>query len=162
MITAKHCPCKSGLSFTDCCEAVLSGQKKAATAEALMRSRYSAYAKGDIAYLLRTWHSSTRPPAIDPDTIPDWCGLDIIRTDKGQVGDDEGIVEFKATAALSHGKILILHEVSHFVREAGQWLYVSGNVIGDSSQGGCITEKVGRNCLCPCGSGKKFKKCCGP
>jgi SEC-C motif-containing protein len=140
---------------------VLSGPKKAATAEALMRSRYSAYVMGDIAYLLLTWHSSTRPPAIDPDTIPDWCGLDIIRTDKGQVDDDEGIVEFKATA-LSHGRILTLHEVSRFVQEAGQWLYVSGDVIGDSSQEGRITEKVGRNCLCPCGSGKKFKKCCGP
>jgi SEC-C motif domain protein len=161
MIDTKHCLCKSGLPFTDCCETVLSGQKKATTAEALMRSRYSAYIIGNTAYLLQTWHSSSRPLDIDSDTIPDWCDLDIIRTDKGQVDDDEGIVEFKATA-LSHGKIFTLHEVSHFVQQAGQWLYVSGNVIGDSSQGGGITEKVGRNCLCPCGSGKKFKKCCGP
>ena len=106
-----------------------------------MRSRYSAYVMGDIAYLLLTWHSSTRPPAIDPDTIPDWCGLDIIRTDKGQVDDDEGIVEFKATA-LSHGRILTLHEVSRFVKEGGQWLYVSGDMRGDSQQVGSKTNAV--------------------
>lgn len=92
MTDPKKCLCKSGVPFADCCEAVLSGQRKAATAEALMRSRYSAYVMGDISHLLKTWHSSTRPSAIDPDTIPDWRGLDIIRTDKGQADDDEGIV----------------------------------------------------------------------
>jgi SEC-C motif-containing protein len=127
----------------------------------LMRSRYSAYVAGDIAYLLRTWHPSTRPPAIEAATIPDWCGLEIIRTEQGLEGDETGKVEFQATAR-SHHNNLTLHEVSHFVQEAGQWLYVAGEVREDCSRAGKPADKVGRNRACPCGSGKKFKKCCGP
>ncbi len=124
-----------------------------------MRSRYCAYVLGDIPYVLRTWHPSTRPAAIDPAAIPDWCGLDILRTEQGQAGDDQGIVEFRATALLQ-GKVFILHEVSRFVREAGQWLYVAGDITADSAQAGSAAPKAGRNAPCPCGSGKKFKKCC--
>jgi len=126
----------------------------------LMRSRYSAYVAGDIAYLLRSWHPSTRPAAIEAATIPEWCGLEIIRTEQGLEDDEAGLVEFQATAR-SHQNIPTLHEVSHFVQEAGQWLYVAGDVREDS-RAGKPTDKVGRNCACPCGSGKKFKKCCGP
>jgi len=125
-----------------------------------MRSRYSAYVMGDISYVLKTWHSSTRPSAIDPATLPNWCSLEIIRTEKGQVDDDEGVVEFKAKA-LSLNKMFELHEVSRFVKEAGQWLYVSGDVGEDSQEAGREADKVGRNSPCPCGSGKKFKRCCG-
>jgi len=160
MTDTKQCPCNSGILYAECCAALLSGQTVAVTAEGLMRSRYSAYVAGDIAYLLRTWHPSTRPPALDAETFPGWCGLEIIRTEKGQEDDNEGIVEFKATA-LSRDTIVKLHEESRFVKEAGQWLYVSGEITEDVPQVGCQTKKVGRNCLCPCGSGKKFKKCCG-
>ncbi len=142
-----------------CCAAVLSGEKIALTAEMLMRSRYSAYVAGDSAYLLKTWHPATRPLALDPATIPEWCGLKIIRTEKGQAGDATGMVEFRATAR-SQQKILTLHEVSHFVKEAGHWLYVSGEIQEDSLRPGTPAGKVGRNDPCPCGSGKKFKKCC--
>ncbi len=154
------CPCLSGLFYTQCCAAVLSGQKKALTAEMLMRSRYSAYVAGDIAYLLATWHPSTRPPAIEAETIPDWCGLEILQTEQGQEDDDAGRVEFKATARSQH-TTLTLHETSHFVKEAGQWLYVSGDLKEESLRADNPAGKVGRNCVCPCGSGKKFKKCCG-
>ena len=160
MPDSKLCPCRSGLPYMQCCAAVLSGEQQAGTAEMLMRSRYSAYVAGDIAYLLRTWHPSTRPPAIDAATIPDWCGLAIIRTEKGQEEDEEGLVEFIATAR-SYPKILQLHEVSHFVKESGQWLYVAGERTDAFVPGGTPTMKAGRNCPCPCGSNKKFKKCCG-
>lgn len=125
-----------------------------------MRSRYSAYAAADINYLLKTWHPSTKPPSIETGTIPSWCGLTIIRTEKGLENDDEGTVEFIAVALLQ-SKIVKLHEVSHFVKEVGKWLYVSGDIIEDFPQAECKAMKTGRNCLCPCGSGKKFKKCCG-
>jgi SEC-C motif-containing protein len=125
-----------------------------------MRSRYSAYVVGDIPYVLNTWHASTRPSAIDPATLPNWCSLEIIRTEKGQADDDEGLVEFNAKAFSLH-KTIELHEVSRFIKVAGQWLYVSGDVRGSRRGAGHETEKVGRNVPCPCGSGKKFKRCCG-
>jgi SEC-C motif domain protein len=160
MTDPQQCPCGSGILYAQCCQALLLGQRRAATAEALMRSRYSAYVMGDISYVLKTWHLSTRPPVIDPETIPNWCGLEIIRTEKGQVDDEAGIVEFKAKA-LSQKKTFELHEVSRFVKEAGQWLYVSGDAGEDSQEAGHESDKVGRNSPCPCGSGKKFKRCCG-
>jgi SEC-C motif-containing protein len=146
--------------YRQCCEAVLSGRKRAATAEALMRSRYSAYVAGELDYLLRTWHPSTRPPALDADSITNWCGLEIIRTEQGQAEDAAGLVEFRATAGSLH-QISVLHEVSRFVQEAGQWLYVDGDIIAEPPRAGRPASKVGRNDSCPCGSGKKFKKCCG-
>ena len=159
MTDTKQCPCDSGVLYTDCCEGVLSGQRKAASAEALMRSRYTAYVNGDLTYVLQTWHPSTRPTAIDPAAIPDWCHLEIIQTKRGKAEDHVGIVEFQATAR-PDGKILKLHEISRFVKEGGEWLYVSGKIIGDLPPVQPKAGKVGRNCLCPCGSGKKFKKCC--
>jgi SEC-C motif domain protein len=125
-----------------------------------MRSRYTAYVVGDISYVLKTWHGSTRPSAIDPATLPNWCSLEIIRTEKGQADDDEGVVEFRAKALSLH-KTIELHEVSRFVKEAGQWVYVSVDVRGSRKEAGRETAKAGRNTPCPCGSGKKIKRCCG-
>jgi SEC-C motif-containing protein len=157
----KFCPCNSEKLFAECCEPLLSGDHIAATAEALMRSRYTAYVVRDVDYLLRSWHSSTRPAAIDATTIPEWYGLHIVRTEKGMEGDDNGVVEFKATA-ISRGKIWRLHEISRFVKEVGQWFYVDGDLKGEIPPPEKKGPKVGRNEPCPCGSGKKFKKCCGP
>ncbi len=126
-----------------------------------MRSRYTAYVVRDVDYLIKTWHPSTRPISINPDTIPEWYGLQIMRTENGTASDDQGIVEFKATS-LSHKKIWRLHEISRFQKEDGQWLYVDGDIKGDSPPVVRKGEKVGRNDPCTCGSGKKFKKCCGP
>lgn len=159
MNDTNRCPCESGLLYSECCGTVLSGQTIVATAEALMRSRYSAYVTADINYLLNTWHPSTKPSSIEPGTIPNWCGLKIIRTEKGLKNDDEGTVEFIAVA-LFQSKIVRLHEVSHFVKEEEKWLYMSGDIIEDLPQAECKANKTGRNCRCPCGSGKKFKKCC--
>jgi SEC-C motif domain protein len=159
MATIKQCPCASGLPYSVCCEPVLAGQTSAMTAEALMRSRYTAYVERNVRYLLRTWHPSTRPSVLDPTAMPDWCGLEILRIERGWGDDDEGVVEFVATALL-HKRLFKLREVSRFVKEAGQWFYVAGDMIGEPEQDKGQTDKIGRNDPCPCGSGKKFKKCC--
>ncbi|MBA3014331.1 MAG: SEC-C domain-containing protein [Proteobacteria bacterium] len=155
------CPCNSGVPYSLCCEPLLIGDRIAATAEVLMRSRYTAYVVGDVDYLFRSWHPSTRPVDIDAATIPEWQGLHIVRIVKGLEADNEGVVEFKATF-LSQQNIFQLHEVSRFVKEEGHWFYVDGDI----KSGGLLAEragpKAGRNNPCPCGSGKKFKKCCGP
>lgn len=92
-----------------------------------MRSRYSAYVRGDGAYLLRTWHPSTRPPVLDLAGVPavKWCGLEVLRAKAGGPGDREGIVEFVARFK-ENGRAGRLHETSRFVREGGEWLYVDG------------------------------------
>ena len=92
-----------------------------------MRSRFSAFAVGDIAYLRRTWHPGTRPRdlVLDPETR--WYRLDVLRTERGGLLDADGIVEFRAHHRSPGGRGS-LHEVSRFVREGGQWLYVDGAV----------------------------------
>lgn len=161
MTETHFCHCNSGRPYAECCEPLLSGDHAALTAEALMRSRYTAYVVRDIAYLLRSWHPSTRPDKIDPAAILEWRGLHIVSTEKGMEGDDEGVVEFKATS-FSQKNPWELHEVSRFVKEDGQWLYVDGDIKNDPPPVAKRTPKVGRNDPCHCGSGKKFKKCCGP
>lgn len=90
-----------------------------------MRSRYSAYAIGDVAYLLRTWHPSTRPSRLVLDPGLRWYRLDLLATSRGGMLDTEGTVEFRAhykTADGAGGQ----HETSRFVRDSGAWVYVDG------------------------------------
>ncbi len=156
--TTNLCPCNSGAAFIDCCEPLVSGRCAALTALALMRSRYTAYVLRDTNYLRASWYPSTRPIAIDPDTIPDWQGLQVIRTEKGTASDTEGVVEFTATALLRK-RFCRFHEVSRFVKEEGrQWFYTDGDLKGDAAPAERRVQKVGRNDPCPCGSGKKYKK----
>ncbi|MDD2463330.1 MAG: YchJ family metal-binding protein [Desulfobulbus sp.] len=160
------CPCESGLPFAACCGPLLAGEQSAATAEALMRSRYTAYTRVAISYLLETWHSSSRPETIDVDSIPHWCGLEILSCEKGQAEDSEGVVEFRATA-IANDRLIVLRERSRFVREERVWRYLDGEFIEEEhptmpKPPPAENKKVGRNDPCPCGSGKKFKKCCGP
>lgn len=154
------CPCGSGDLHQNCCQPLLRGKHLPATAAALMRSRYTAYVLRDVPYLLATWHPSTRPLTMDPATIPAWRRLQIIACSRGNEDEADGVVEFVATA-VAHDRPLRLHEVSRFVREDGRWFYVDGDLV---ERGRCLTQeggKVGRNVLCPCGSGRKFKRCCG-
>ena len=161
MTAINQCPCHSGAAFADCCEPLVSGRRAARTAEALMRSRYTAYVLRNVSYLLASWYPSTRPVTIDPATIPDWCGLQIVRTEKGTEEDTEGVVEFRATA-LSGERFCQLHEVSRFVQEEGLWFYTDGDLKVDAAPAERRVQRVGRNDACPCGSGKKYKKCCSP
>ena len=114
------CPCGSGAAYGACCGRYHAGEP-APTAEALMRSRYAAYALGDAAYLRRTWHRTTRPRRLDLDGGPDWTGLEIVDRVDGGERDDEGVVEFRA-----HHVGGVLAERSRFVRDGvhGRWLYL--------------------------------------
>lgn len=123
------CPCGSGQAYTVCCGMFIDDGALPATAERLMRSRYSAYVLAREDYLLRTWHGSTRPVHLGlQDAGPvKWLGLKILRCEAGKADDRDGIVEFVARYQVN-GRAERLHEVSRFVRDAGQWLYVDGQI----------------------------------
>lgn len=97
------------------------------TAEALMRSRFEAYRAADAAWLLASWHPSTRPDSLDLADNPVWRQLQIVATLRGGPDDNDGIVEFRASyrADGAHG---VLHERSRFVRDDGRWYYVDGEI----------------------------------
>jgi SEC-C motif-containing protein len=118
-------PCGSGDTYADCCGRFHAGTP-APTAEALMRSRFSAFAIGNPEYLLATWHPSTRPATLELDDDTQWRRLDVVRTEAGGPFDDRGVVEFAAhyTADGARG---VLRETSRFVREGGRWYYVDGS-----------------------------------
>jgi SEC-C motif-containing protein len=101
------------------------GTATAATAEQLMRSRYSAFAVGDTRYLLDSWHPSTRPPSLRLDADVRWTALDVLGTVRGLLLDQDGIVEFRAHHAAAGGAGA-QHERSRFVREGGRWFYLDG------------------------------------
>ncbi|MGP9693784.1 YchJ family protein [Brachybacterium sp. AOP25-B2-12] len=125
------CPCGSGDRFAVCCGPILAG-RPAPTAVQLMRSRFTAYAVGNDAHVLRTWHPSTRPSAADlarsRHEVPVWRRLVVHRQEQGGPFDDHGIVEFTALARDADGASLRLHETSRFDREDGTWTYVDGDV----------------------------------
>jgi SEC-C motif-containing protein len=120
--------CLSGEPYAQCCGRFHSGRVLPATAEQLMRSRYSAFVLLDADYLLRTHHPSTAPAGLDLDPAMEWRRLDIVATGSGGPFDTAGTVEFKAY--YRHGKERgVLHEDSRFVREDGRWLYVDGDIL---------------------------------
>jgi len=128
MSEAVTCPCGSGGRYDACCGRAHAGTP-APTAEALMRSRYAAFALGLREYLLVSWHPSTRPADLDLDGAPTWRRLQIVDTVAGGEDDTEGEVEFRASFRSRTGPGL-LHERSRFVREDGRWLYLSGDDLG--------------------------------
>ncbi|HSZ38981.1 MAG TPA: YchJ family metal-binding protein [Trebonia sp.] len=116
------CPCGLGDSYRACCGRFHGGARPA-TAEQLMRSRYSAFAVGDAAYLLRTWHPSGRPRTLDLDPALTWTRLAVLETRDGGLFGTVGTVRFRAMFTRD-GKRGVLAETSRFVREDGRWLYV--------------------------------------
>jgi len=152
----KICPCGSQKQYQTCCGQYHQHLSRAATAEHLMRSRYSAFCKGDVDYLVSTHYPSSRPANLAESlkgTIhkTQWLGLRIIDTVLGLEADSSGTVEFIALYKdLEEGE---LHERSRFVKENEQWFYVDEAPMEKKSSG--------RNDPCWCGSGKKFKKCHG-
>lgn len=119
------CPCGSGARYAACCGRYHAGELHLAapTPEALMRSRYSAFVAEDAAYLLATWHPSTRPDVLEFETGLRWLGLDVRAA--SQQDADHGRVEFVARSKLG-GRASRLHETSRFVREGGRWFYLDG------------------------------------
>lgn len=119
------CPCGSGNPYAACCARLLDEGQPAATAEGLMRSRYTAYALGRVEYLHSSWHPDTRPAQLELDGGQRWLGLKVLRTETGGVEDETGLVEFVARFKID-GRGHRLHEISRFERVAGQWRYLDG------------------------------------
>lgn len=157
------CPCGLGESLETCCLPIIKGETKAKTAALLMRARYSSYTTGDIDFIVDSTHPDHRED-MDVNEIKawssksEWKGLEIVDTAEGTERDDWGMVEFKAHFALG-GQDHVHYERSEFVKIDGDWYFVDGEpIVAQVQRNGA---KVGRNEPCPCGSGKKFKKCCG-
>jgi SEC-C motif-containing protein len=158
------CPCNSGLSYANCCEPLIKSVSAAASPEALMRARYSAFVHQEMSYLLETLHPSQRSD-YDPEGAAkwareaDWTSLEILDIKDDPATENSGSVEFKASYR-RNGEKLEHHELAEFRKTGGNWYFFDGKMV---SAGQYVREapKVGRNDPCPCGSGKKFKKCCG-
>ncbi|HBM90951.1 MAG TPA: hypothetical protein DD400_03620 [Rhodospirillaceae bacterium] len=156
------CVCGSGLPFDQCCSPILEGHP-APTAEALMRSRYAAYVLGKIDHLARTCTPSEREKfdrAEAQQIVKEtkWLGLDICRVEGGGEKDQTGKIDLlfrfsQKDAAYAQ------RELALFSREEGIWFY-AGSEINPKVEPQRVT-KIGRNDPCSCGSGKKYKKCCG-
>jgi SEC-C motif-containing protein len=158
------CPCGSGQTYDTCCGPIIAGESPAPTAEALMRARYTAYARVEIDFLLTSLHPDRREEH-DADAVQqwaedsEWLGLEILDTTDGGEDDDTGQVEF--VCLYEHdGEEKRHHEDARFARVDGQWYFLEGDPVKSRP---FVREapKVGRNDPCPCGSGKKYKKCCG-
>lgn len=165
------CPCGTKKEYSQCCEPYIEGKLPAPTPEALMRSRYAAYVKVATNYLRETLAPETRGDYNEAEVIEwskqsEWLGLDILKAEGNQV---EFIAKYK-----TQGKVLEHHEVSTFRKEGNRWYFVDGEShVHEEGKGHehhaaepkqpvrREAPKVGRNDPCTCGSGKKFKKCCG-
>lgn len=157
------CPCGSGRAYADCCGPYITGAKKAPTAEALMRSRYTAYATQAVDYIVKSCVSGGERD-IDVEQTrrwsekSKWLGLKILSSSKGGPADDEGTVEFVASYVLD-GLKDEHREKASFKKVNGDWLYDDGEIVPTTIVRSA--PKVGRNDPCTCGSGKKYKHCCG-
>jgi SEC-C motif-containing protein len=148
-----ECYCGSQKEFEACCAPLIEGTEPASGAEALMRSRYSAYVTGAGEYLVATTVPKKQVPE-DAELIrthagqTQWLGLNILESDESE---NRATVVFKAYYREGDGAVRVHHEKSTFRRLDGRWYYDEGTL---------YEAEVGRNEPCPCGSGKKYKKCC--
>jgi SEC-C motif-containing protein len=156
------CPCGLGSDYTSCCEPLHKLEKFAETAEQLMRSRYCAFVKHEIDYIVGSQDEVGRKD-LNKNEIEawskesEWKKLDIVEVVDGESKDETGTVEFKATYQVGN-KEVVHHEKASFKREDSKWVFEEGEVLRDSVKR--AGPKIGRNDPCPCGSGKKYKKCC--
>ena len=162
---AERCPCGTDMTYDECCGPLHRGEQKARGAEELMLARYSAFVKGEVDFIIETSHPDRRQD-LKREAIEEWSnsstwhGLEMLEAIDGDPGDDQGIVEFVARYTDAEGEDVAHHEKALFKFEKGQWWFVDG---APARQEPFIRTdvKVGRNDPCPCGSRKKFKKCCG-
>lgn len=173
----ENCPCGSSRPYDECCGPLLSGDQVATTAEALMRSRYTAYVEKNFDYLIETTYPDQRH-TLDRDDMKNWMdnctwkSLQMGRKEKGRESDKEGVVEFVAHY-LEGGERKKHHEISLFRKYKGEWYYEGHqhSCSGHHDHGHhhhhrevtapITSEKTaGPNDPCPCGSGRKHKKCC--
>lgn len=145
------CPCGSAVEYSVCCHRYLSGEQVAPDPSHLMRSRYCAFVMKDADYLIKTWHPTCQAATFRDEisagfATTEWLGLTLFEhSDAGDVGYVSFVARFR-----ERGKTGAIIERSRFLKENGQWYYIDGT-----------RPQFGRNDACPCGSGKKFKKCCG-
>jgi SEC-C motif-containing protein len=156
------CPCGSGVAFADCCEPVIKGTQPAATAEQLMKARYSAYVGVQMDFIFESIHPAYREGYDHAGTkkwaeSSEWLGLEIVGTTKGGQGDDDGEVEFIARFR-EKGVLREHHEKAQFKKDNGRWYFTGGDMVKPKP---ITVSKPGRNDPCTCGSGLKYKKCCG-
>ncbi|MCP5144362.1 MAG: YchJ family protein [Gammaproteobacteria bacterium] len=157
------CPCGTGREFSECCQPLLTGTAKAVTAEQLMRARYSAFASGNVDFILASMMPAMRAEQ-DVDALrawsanAKWLGLEVARTERGGADDNQGVVEFVASYELD-GQPREHRERARFRRRNGLWMYEDGREI-TNQQPVRRESRVGRNDPCTCGSGKKYKNCC--
>ena len=172
------CPCGTTKDFSNCCEPFIKGSAHPETAEQLMRSRYTAYTLSDISYIKKTLAPESQKDFDEAASKEwaknaEWLGLQVMSTKKGTAVDNKGTVEFTVTYK-DGKKTLEHHEVSEFKKnDKGHWVFVDGDAhTHEEGQGHHhhhhkqetvvrSEPKVGRNDPCPCGSGKKYKKCHG-
>ena len=166
------CPCGSDKHYQQCCEIAHKDHAKVTFPEQLMRSRYSAHVLGLVDYVITTYHPSCNAEeqraGITESIDSDWAGLEVIDTTKGS-HENEGFVEFKAY--FNDGmEQYCMQERSRFIREDGLWYYIDGTFpeeeliqpkVDPRLNQTVESFKIGRNDPCICGSGKKYKKCCG-
>lgn len=159
LTSTSACPCGSGRAYGQCCGPIIAGTKPAPDAEALMRSRYTAHVIHDPAYLDRTYRPTMKHPPGDVPPRPParWTKLEIHRHD-ANVRPGVSHVEFSAHFT-ENGDTGVLQEKSEFEQIDGRWIFTRTLRQGPAPV--VHTAKVGRNDPCPCGSGKKYKKCCG-
>jgi SEC-C motif-containing protein len=153
----KKCFCGNTLAFEQCCKPIIDGQLNAKDAEALMRSRFSAYFINDYQYILKTYTPANRSKLTIKELATSaqdtqWLSLQVLAH---QTQEKMAKVEFKAFYKMGDS-YFVMHELSGFVFEAGNWLYADGEI-----QKGSGEYTPERNSQCLCGSTKKFKKCCG-
>ena len=147
------CPCGSDLPFSSCCNIILEDHSKAKTAEQLMRSRYTAFIKKHDKHILCSWDDKNRPKALNHEEHPvTWLNLTVDECKNGGEHDLTGTVQFTASY-IENGQLSHLKELSTFNKKDGLWFYANGQCTVEK-------EKIARNSPCPCGSGKKFKRCC--
>ncbi len=157
------CPCGSQKQFEECCKPIIDGTIKAPNPEALMRARYSAHATQAFNYLTESTHPEYRDE-VDAAEIAQWSsklhweGLTILAVHGGEENDTEGEVSFQAKYTVN-GVPQELTEDAVFRKEGDTWYYVDGTIQA-AEPVRREKPKVGRNETCPCGSGKKYKKCC--
>ncbi|HEU5079067.1 MAG TPA: YchJ family metal-binding protein [Opitutaceae bacterium] len=152
------CPCGSGKLFSECCEPLLRGTRTAATAEELMRSRFTAHVAQDFAYLHRTYLPTSKTKYVEEKSTNEspWTRL-VVHSHDAQ--GDTAHVDFSAFFVDGDGPEQVLQEKAEFKRIKGEWIYTKAIRQGPAPVRS-TAPKVGRNDPCPCGSGKKYKHCC--
>lgn len=153
------CPCGSSSSFGECCSPILDGSSPAPTAERLMRSRYTAHVLHDFPYLHRTFAETKDEPYVEQEygNEIEWTRL-VINAHEPDIRPGVSHVDFSAHFT-EDGRSGILHEKSEFELIDGSWIFT--RTLREGPAPVKAEPKVGRNEPCPCGSSKKFKKCCG-